>query len=217
VGQKVNPIGLRVGITRPWSSVWYSKKKYGEFLAEDTRIRKYITKKFENVGVSKVDIERTSSAVRVKIYAKRRGLIVGKKGAGVETLRDEIKVECKIKTAELAIDIMDVKKPDTDAKLLALDVKSQLERRISFRRAMKKVMSTAIKAGAKGIKVSVSGRLGGADMARTERYHEGRVPLHTLRADIDYATAEALTAYGITGVKVWVFKGDTILESDQRA
>lgn len=212
MGQKVNPIGFRVGVNRPWSSQWYAKHDYAELLQEDLRIRKFILKKFESAGVSKVDIERAASNLKINIHSSRPGIIIGKKGAGAETLKEEIKRLCKIRSAEPSLNVFEVKKPDLDARLVADGIKNQLERRVSFRRAMKKAIANAIKAGAKGIKVSCSGRLGGADMSRTEAYREGRVPLHTLRADIDYGTAEALTTYGITGIKVWIFKGD-ILDS----
>jgi len=213
VGQKVNPIGFRVGINKPWSSVWYAKRDYAAYLLEDMRIREYIQKKFESAGVSRVDIERASSNLKVNIHSSRPGIIIGKRGAGAETLKDELVRKCKIKSGEPALNVFEVKRPDLDAKLVALSIKTQLERRVSFRRAMKKAMANATKAGAKGIKVSVSGRLGGADMSRTERYREGRVPLHTIRADIDYGTAEALTTYGLIGIKVWIFKGDTVIEA----
>jgi small subunit ribosomal protein S3 len=212
VGQKVNPIGFRLGVNKPWSSTWYANKDYSKFLQEDLRIRSYIDKKFESAGVARVDVERASSNLKINIYSSRPGIIIGKRGAGAETLRDELKVVCKIASGEPTINVFEVKKPDLDAKLVALNVKSQLERRVSFRRAMKKSISTAIKNGAKGIKISCSGRLGGADMSRTERYMEGRVPLHTLRADIDYARAEALTTYGLLGIKVWIFRGDVFTE-----
>ncbi len=213
MGQKVNPIGFRVGINKPWASTWYAGRNYGALLQEDIRIRSYITKKYESAGVAKVEIERASSKLTVNVHSSRPGIIIGKRGAGAEGLRDELRKSCKIKSGEPTINVFEVKRPDLDATLVAQGIAGQLIRRVSFRRAMKKAMTSAIKAGAKGIKVSLSGRLGGADMSRTERYHEGRVPLHTLRADIDYGTAEALTTYGLTGVKVWIFKGDTIIES----
>ncbi len=210
MGQKVNPIGFRVGINKPWSSVWYARNNYADLLQEDIRIRKFIEKKFDSAGVARVDIERAAQNIRINIHSSRPGIIIGKKGAGAETLKDEIKKICKIKSGEPTLNVYEVKKPDLDAKLVALGVKQQLERRVSFRRAMKKSMASVIKAGAKGVKVSVAGRLAGADIARTERYKEGRVPLHTIRADIDYGTAEALTTYGLIGIKVWVFRGDVL-------
>ena len=208
MGQKVNPIGFRVGINKPWSSNWFSRHNYAELLKEDMRIRKYIGKKFDSAGVARVDIERAAQKLTINIHSSRPGIIIGKKGAGAETLKDQIKRLCQIQSGDTSLNVFEVKKPDLDANLVALNIKSQLERRVSFRRAMKKVMASSMKAGAKGIKVSCSGRLGGADMSRTERYMEGRVPLHTLRADIDYGTAEAQTTYGVIGIKVWVFRGD---------
>lgn len=210
MGQKVNPIGYRLGTTRTWDSRWYAKGNYAELLQEDVRIRKYINKKFDSAGVSKIEIERAAKNLKVNIYSSRPGIIIGKKGAGAEALKNDLAKHCKITSAEPTLNVYEVKKPDLDAKLVADNVKQQLERRVSFRRAMKKVIASAIKGGAKGIKVQLSGRLGGADMARTERYREGRVPLHTIRADIDYGTAEALTTYGITGIKVWVYKGEIL-------
>lgn len=214
MGQKVHPIGFRVGVNRPWSSQWYARHNYAENITEDMRIRKFIEKKFASAGVSKVDIERAASNLKINIYSSRPGIIIGKKGAGAESLKEELKRLCKINSAEPSLNVFEVKKPDLDACLVADSIKSQLERRVSFRRAMKKAMANAVKAGAKGIRVQCSGRLGGADMSRVERYMEGRVPLHTLRADIDYGTAEALTTYGITGIKVWIFKGDIIVDGN---
>jgi small subunit ribosomal protein S3 len=175
---------------------------------EDVRIRKYINKKFDSAGISKVEVERAAKNLTVNIYSSRPGIIIGKKGSGAETLKDELVKICKISSGEPVLNVYEVKKPDLEARLLADSVRQQLERRVSFRRAMKKTIGAAIKAGAKGVKIQCSGRLGGADMSRTERYMEGRVPLHTLRADIDYSTAEAMTTYGIIGVKVWVFRGE---------
>ncbi len=210
MGQKVNPIGFRLGVNRTWSSNWFASQNYAKLLQEDLRIRKYIHEKFDAAGIARVDIERAASNLKVNIYSSRPGIIIGKRGAGAEGLKDELKRICKITSGEPSLNVFEVKKPDLDATLVAISIKSQLERRVSFRRAMKKAMQASVKAGAKGIKVSLSGRLGGADMSRTERYMEGRVPLHTLRADIDYGTAEALTTYGLTGVKVWIFKGDIL-------
>ncbi len=209
MGQKVNPIGFRLGTTRTWSSRWYAgKREYASNLMEDVRIRKYINKKFDSAGISKVEVERAAKNLTVNIYSSRPGIIIGKKGSGAETLKDELVKICKISSGEPVLNVYEVKKPDLEARLLADSVRQQLERRVSFRRAMKKTIGAAIKAGAKGVKIQCSGRLGGADMSRTERYMEGRVPLHTLRADIDYSTAEAMTTYGIIGVKVWVFRGE---------
>ncbi|MFW7378071.1 MAG: 30S ribosomal protein S3 [Oligoflexus sp.] len=210
MGQKVNPIGFRTGVTRPWASRWYAKHDYAKFLQEDMRIRAYILKKYESAGVSRVEIERAAANMRVNIYSSRPGIIIGKKGAGAESLKEELVRLCKITSGDPSVNVYEVQKPDTDANLVAQSIKQQLQRRVSFRRAMKKSIGAAIKAGAKGIKVGCSGRLGGADMSRVERYREGRVPLHTLRADIDYGTAEAMTTYGIIGIKVWIFKGDIL-------
>jgi small subunit ribosomal protein S3 len=209
LGQKVNPIGFRLGTTKTWSSKWYAgKKDYATNLMEDVRIRKYITKKFDAAGVARVEIERAAKNLTVNIYSSRPGIIIGKKGAGAESLKEELVRIAKIQSGEPVLNVFEVKKPDQEATLLADNVRQQLERRVSFRRAMKKVIGQAIKAGAKGVKIQCSGRLGGADMSRTERYMEGRVPLHTLRADIDYGTAEAYTTFGLIGVKVWVFRGE---------
>ncbi len=212
MGQKVNPIGFRTGISRPWASRWYAKNDYAKFLHEDMRIREYIFKKFESAGVSKVEIERAAANMRVNIFSSRPGIIIGKKGAGAESLKDELVKICKLSSGDPNVNVYEIQKPDADANLAAQSIKQQLIRRVSFRRAMKKVIASAIKAGAKGIKVSCSGRLGGADMSRIEKYREGRVPLHTLRADIDYGTAEALTTYGLIGIKVWIYKGDILAD-----
>ncbi len=212
MGQKVNPIGFRTGITRPWASRWYAKNDYAKFLHEDLRIREYIFKKFDSAGVSKVEIERAAANMRVNIFSSRPGIIIGKKGAGAESLKDELVKICKLSSGDPNVNVFEIQKPDADANLAAQSIKQQLVRRVSFRRAMKKVIASAIKAGAKGIKVSCSGRLGGADMSRIEKYREGRVPLHTLRADIDYGTAEALTTYGLIGIKVWIYKGDILAD-----
>ena len=210
MGQKVNPIGFRIGINRTWSAQWYSRHDYAKLLQEDLRIRKYISKKFDAAGVANVEIERAARNLKINIHSSRPGIIIGKKGAGAEALRDQIKRICKIASGDPVINVFDIKKPDLNAAIVADNVKQQLERRVSFRRAMKKSISQSVKNGAKGIKVTCSGRLGGADMARREQYKEGRVPLHTLRAEIDYATAEAKTTYGIIGIKVWIFKGEVL-------
>lgn len=210
MGQKVNPIGFRTGISRPWASRWYARHDYAKFLQEDLRIRDYIEKKFDSAGVSRVEIERAAANMRVNIYSSRPGIIIGKKGAGAESLKEQLVKICKIDSGDPSVNVYEVPKPDLDASLVAQSIKQQLQRRVSFRRAMKKALGAATKAGAKGIRVSCAGRLGGADMSRTERYREGRVPLHTLRADIDYGTAEALTTYGIIGIKVWIFKGEKL-------
>lgn len=211
MGQKVNPVGFRVGITRPSASRWYAKHDYAKFVMEDMRIREYITKKFDAAGVSRVEIERAAANMRVNIHSSRPGIIIGKKGAGADSLKADLVKVCKI-SGDPAVNVFEIQKPDADATLVAQGIKQQLLRRVSFRRAMKKGIASAIKAGAKGIKVQVSGRLGGADMSRVEKYREGRVPLHTLRADIDYGTAEALTTFGLIGIKVWVYKGDILVD-----
>lgn len=210
MGQKVHPVGLRLGVIKTWSSRWYASANYANFVKEDVAIRAYIDKKFAAAGVARVEIERAAKNLKINIHSSRPGIIIGKKGAGAEALKDELVRICNIKSAEPSLNVYEVKKPDTDAKIVADSIRQQLERRVSFRRAMKKAISSAIKGGAKGIKVQCSGRLGGADMSRVERYHEGRVPLHTLRADIDYGTAEALTTFGLIGVKVWIFTGEVL-------
>lgn len=210
MGQKVNPVGFRLGVIKTWSSRWYATRRYADFVKEDILIRKYIQDKFAAAGISRIEIERAAKNVKINIHSSRPGIIIGKKGAGAESLKEELLKHCKINSSEPVVNVYEVKKPDLDAQLVAESVKQQLERRVSFRRAMKKALSTTMKAGAKGIKVQCSGRLGGADMSRVERYHEGRVPLHTIRADIDYATAEALTTYGLIGVKVWICHGEIL-------
>ncbi len=210
MGQKVNPIGYRLGVIKGWQSTWYATTKYAEFLKSDQIVRDYIHKKFKTAGVSKVEIERAAKSIKLNIHTSRPGIIIGKKGAGAEALKGELSGLGALKDTELVLNVYEIKKPDLDAVLLADMIRQSLERRVSFRRAMKKAMSNAMKAGAKGAKVQCSGRLGGADMSRVERYHEGQVPLHTLRANIDYGTSEALTTFGLTGVKVWVYKGEVL-------
>lgn len=210
MGQKVNPIGLRLGIIKTWDSKWYATKKYSELLKADEMIRKFIYKKFNTAGVAKVEIKRASKLLWVNIHTSRPGIIIGKKGAGIDTLKDQLARLVKSAKSELNLNVYEVKKPELNAVLVADSIKQQLERRVSFRRAMKKAIAGTMKSGAKGIKVQCSGRLGGADMSRVERYREGRVPLHTLRADIDYGTAEALTTYGLIGIKIWIFKKEIL-------
>ena len=208
MGQKVHPISFRLGYIRTWDSRWYAEKDYPQLLIEDLRMRDYLKKKLHHAGVSKIEIERAASKAKkakVSIYTARPGIIIGKKGAEVENLRKELQ---KMTRKEIFINIQEVKRAEIDAQLVAENVALQLERRVGFRRAMKKAVSSAMKLGAKGIKVAVAGRLGGAEMARREWYREGRVPLHTIRADIDYGLAESHTTYGIIGVKVWIFKGE---------
>lgn len=207
MGQKVNPIGLRLGIVKTWESRWFSSKKYSDYILEDYNIRKFIKKKLHHAGITRIEIERSSKRVRLRIYTARPGIVIGKKGAEIEQLKKEL--EKKI-SQEALIDIQEVRKPEIDAQLVAENVALQIERRVAFRRAMKRGVSSAMRFGAKGVKIICAGRLGGAEMARTEWYKEGRVPLHTLRADIDYGFTEAKTTYGIIGVKVFIFKGEIL-------
>ena len=207
MGQKVNPIGLRLGITRGWESTWYADKGYAKYLLEDQKIKKFLKKRLFHAGIARINVERTGEKVRVKLHTARPGIIIGKKGVEIEALKQELD---KLTNRESVIDIQEVRRPEADAQLVAENVAMQLERRVAFRRAMKKAVNTALRFGVKGIKISCSGRLGGAEMARREWYREGRVPLHTLRADIDYGLAEAKTTYGIIGVKVWIFKGEVL-------
>ena len=213
MGQKVNPHGIRLGINKTWSSRWFSKSEYTKLLHQDLEIKKYVEKKLKNASISKVNIERAAKKLRLSIYSSRPGIIIGKKGADIETLKNKL---AKMSNLEVFLDIKEVRKPEVEAKLVAENIANQLEKRISFRRAMKKAVQSAMRLGAKGVKVVCSGRLGGAEIARTEKYHEGSVPLHTLRGDIDYATAEAETTYGICGIKVWINKGE-ILSKDPYA
>jgi small subunit ribosomal protein S3 len=208
MGQKTNPIGFRLGVTRTWDSRWFSKKDYATLLHEDLKIRKVLKAKLYQAGISKIEIERAANKVKVNIYSARPGLIIGKKGSGVDQLREEV---AGLTKNELLLNILEVRKPEIDATLVSESIGAQLEKRVAFRRAMKKAMATAIKMGVRGIKVRVSGRLGGAEIARTEGYSEGSIPLHTLRADIDYGTAEARTTYGVIGIKTWIYKGDVPL------
>jgi small subunit ribosomal protein S3 len=208
MGQKTNPIGFRLGITRTWDSRWFAKKNYAELLHEDIKIKKFLKKKLYQAGISKIEIERAANKVKVNIYSARPGLIIGKKGSGVDQLREEVQALTK---NELLLNVLEVRKPEIDATLVSESIGAQLEKRVAFRRAMKKALATAIKMGVRGIKVRVSGRVGGAEIARTEGYSEGSIPLHTLRADIDYGTAEAHTTYGIIGIKTWIYKGDVPL------
>ncbi len=207
MGQKVNPIGFRLGVNKTWDSKWYREAGYAQWLKEDIAIRKFVTTNFKAAGISRVNIERAASNCKVGVWAARPGLLIGKKGVGIEQLKNDLQ---KNSTSEIFLNIHEVRKPEADAQLIAENVAQQLERRVAFRRAMKKVMSTAQKFGVKGIRVAVSGRLGGAEMSRREWYREGRVPLHTLRADIDYGFAQAMTTYGVIGCKVWLFKGEVM-------
>lgn len=214
MGQKVNPIGLRLNITRSWESIWYADKDYASNLKEDHEIRGYLKKRLYHAGVSRIVIERTGEKLRVKLFTARPGIVIGKKGSEIENLKKDIQKKFK---RETLIDIQEVRRPEADAQLVAENIAMQLERRIAFRRAMKKSINSALRFGVKGIKISCAGRLGGAEMSRTEWFKEGRVPLHTLRADIDYGTAEAKTTYGIIGVKVWIFKGEVLEDQEMSA
>jgi small subunit ribosomal protein S3 len=207
MGQKVHPIGFRVGITRGWASTWYADKDYCRFLAEDLKIRAHVKDKLSSAGISKVIIERAANKTKIFIHAAKPGVILGKRATGLDALRSELQAKS---STEVFVHIMEVRKVETDAALVADNIAAQLVKRVSFRRAMKKSITQAQRAGAKGIKIMCSGRLGGAEMSRKEWYREGRVPLHTLRADVDYGFAEAHTTYGIIGVKVWIFKGEII-------
>ena len=207
MGQKVNPHGIRVGVIKDWDSKWYAEADFADNLVEDHKIRKFLKKKLYNSGVSKIEIERASDRVKVIIYTAKPGVVIGKGGAEIEKLKAEVQ---KLTEKKLFVDIKEVKRPERDAQLVAENIAQQLENRVSFRRAMKSTMGRSMKAGVKGIKTSCSGRLGGADMARTEFYSEGTIPLQTLRADIDYGFAEANTTYGKVGVKVWIYKGEIL-------
>jgi small subunit ribosomal protein S3 len=211
LGQKVNPIGLRLGIVKTWESRWFGGKNYASYIFEDQKLRKYVKQKLYHAGVSRIEIERSARRIRLRIFTARPGIVIGKKGAEIAQLKKEIE---KLTVHEVLIDIQEVRKPEVDAQLVAENVATQLERRVAFRRAMKRAVQSALRFGALGVKVICAGRLGGAEIARTEWYREGRVPLHTLRADIDYGTAEARTTYGVVGVKVTIFKGE-VLRRDQ--
>lgn len=212
MGQKVNPIGLRLGIVKTWESRWYAGKSYADYIFEDYNIRKFIKNKLYHAGISRVEIERSSTKrVRLKIFTARPGIVIGKKGAEIDQLRKQLE---KMISHEVLIDIQEVRKPEIDAQLVAENVALQIIRRVAFRRAMKRSVSSAMRFGANGVKIICSGRLGGAEMARTEWYREGRVPLHTLRADIDYGFVNARTTYGIVGVKVFIFKGEILKKDD---
>jgi small subunit ribosomal protein S3 len=207
LGQKVNPIGLRLGIVKTWDSRWYAEKVYAKFLQEDILVRRYIKRRLYHAGISRVEIERTANRAKITIRASRPGIIIGQKGVEIEKLQKEIQ---RMTQREISINIQEVRRVEADAQLVAENVALQLERRVAFRRAMKKSVTASLKFGAQGIKIACSGRLGGAEIARSEWYREGRVPLHTLRADIDYGFSEARTTYGAIGIKVWVYKGDVL-------
>ncbi|KPK99913.1 MAG: 30S ribosomal protein S3 [candidate division Zixibacteria bacterium SM23_73_3] len=212
MGQKTNPIGLRLGIIKTWTSRWFSDRKFSDFLKEDLIIRRYTEKRLEHAGIAAIDIIRAPRKVTLDIHTARPGIVIGRRGAEVDKLKEELQLLTK---KEIAINIIEVKKPELSAKLVAESIAKQLEGRVSFRRAMKKSITSTMKMGAQGVKISCGGRLAGAEIARTEKYMEGRVPLHTLRADIDYATATAHTTYGCIGVKVWIFKGEILGSKDE--
>jgi small subunit ribosomal protein S3 len=216
MGQKVNPNGIRLGIVKNHTSVWYADKKhYADYLLNDLQVRDYLRERLAQASISRIDIERPAQTARITIHTARPGIVIGKKGEDVERLRKDV---AKLMKVPVHINIEEIRKPELDALLVAQNVAQQLERRVQFRRAMRRVIQNALRLGAKGIKVRVAGRLGGAEIARSEVYHEGRVPLHTLRADVDYATAEAKTTYGVLGVKVWIFKGEVIgTQEEQQA
>jgi len=214
MGQKVNPIGLRLKVNRTWGSIWYASSDYADKLHQDLNIRKLVKKSLANAGISQISIERPAKKVRVVIHAARPGMVIGRKGSDIEVLKKSIE---KLTSSETSINIIEVRKPELDSKIVADSIAQQLEKRIAFRKAAKRAVQSAMRMGAKGIRVNVSGRLGGAEIARTEWYREGRVPLHTLRAEIDYATSEASTTYGVIGVKVWIYKGDTGIDAINEA
>ncbi len=211
MGQKVNPIGLRLGIVKTWDSRWYAGKNYADYILEDHKIRKFIKKKLYHAGISRIEIERSAKRVRLRIFTARPGIVIGKKGSEIEQLKKDLE---KLISQEVLIDIQEVRKPEIDAQLVAENVALQIERRVAFRRAMKRGVSSAMRFGAQGVKIICAGRLGGAEMARTEWYKEGRVPLHTLRADIDYGFTEAKTTYGLIGIKVFIFNGEILKKQD---
>jgi len=213
VGQKTHPLGFRLGIIRTWSSKWYEEKNYAKWLHEDLKLKRYIKKKLYHAGVSHIEVERAANKAKVKIHTARPGIVIGKRGAGVEALKKEVQ---RLTDNDVFLDIQEVRKAEVNAQLVAENIATQLERRIAFRRAMKKAVQTSMKFGAQGIKVHCAGRLGGGEMSRTETYRDGRVPLHTLRADIDYGFAEAKTASGIIGVKCWIYKGEVLNPRDRR-
>ncbi len=217
MGQKVNPISMRLGINRTWNSRWFAGKDYPDYVLEDHKIRKFLKKKLYHAGISKIEIERSSKRLKLRIFSARPGIVIGKKGSEIEALKKEL--EKQVASQEVMVDIQEVRKPELDAQLVAENVANQLVRRVAFRRAMKRCVSSAMRFGAQGVKIICSGRLGGAEMSRTEWYKEGRIPLHTLRADIDYGLAVAETTYGTIGIKVYIFKGEILndrLAADQR-
>lgn len=213
MGQKVNPIGLRLGIVKTWDSRWYAEKgKYAKYVLEDFKLRKFLKKKLFHAGISKIEIERSNQRVRLRVFTARPGIVIGKKGAEIEQIKKDL---TNLVDQDITIDIQEVRKPELDAQLVAENVALQLERRVAFRRAMKRGISSAMRFGAQGVKIMAAGRLGGAEMARREWYREGRMPLHTLRADIDYGYTEARTTYGVIGIKVFIFKGEILKKNSE--
>ncbi len=213
MGQKVHPIGFRVGILQGWESVWFAEKEYAALLHDDIRIREFIKKRLYHAGIAKIEIERAGNKAKINIYTARPGIVIGKKGAEIEKLKEEL---AKGRDREVYLNIHEVRRPDLDGQLVSENIALQLERRVAFRRAMKETVARAVRMGAQGIKVRCSGRLGGAEIARTEWYREGRVPLHTLRADISYGVAEARTTYGVIGVKAWIFRGEILTKEEEQ-
>ncbi len=214
MGQKVHPTGFRLGIVKTWESRWYADKKYAEYILEDYELRRFIKKKLQHAGIAKIEIERSAKRIKLRIFAARPGIIIGKKGSEIAILKKEIE---KTVSRDISIDIQEVRKPETDAQLVSENVALQLQKRVAFRRAMKRGIASAMRFGAQGIKIICSGRLGGAEMARTEVYKEGRIPLHTLRADIDYGFTTARTTYGAIGIKVFIFKGEILKDDNKTA
>ncbi|NLF25544.1 MAG: 30S ribosomal protein S3 [Deltaproteobacteria bacterium] len=212
MGQKVNPIGMRVGVIETWRSRWFAPKEFAKYVGEDIKIRHYVKSRLQNAGISEIEIERTAARVKINIFSAKPGLVIGKKGKDIEDLRRQLK---DLVGVDVSLNIIEARKADTNAQLVAENVAFQLERRVNFRRAAKEAVTRAMRMGGEGVKVAVAGRLNGADIARGEHYREGRIPLHTLRAEIDYGTAEAHTAYGLIGVKTWVFKGEKFSEGEQ--
>ncbi len=211
MGQKVNPIGIRLKITRTWDSKWFATREYPKFIHEDHKVRKHVKKRMYHAGISKIELERAANRLRVRIHTARPGIVIGKKGVEIESLKRSLQ---QLTKGPVLIDITEVRRPELDAQLVAENVAAQLTRRVSFRRAMKRAVGMALKFGAQGIRIACSGRLGGAEMARREWYLQGRVPLHTLRADIDYGFTQGLTTYGVIGVKVWIFKGEVLPDKE---
>jgi len=214
VGQKTHPFGFRLGVIRTWSSKWYEEKNYAKWLHQDLAIKRFLKKKLANAAVASIEVERAANKAKVKVFTARPGMVIGKGGAGIDGLRRDVQ---KLTDNDVFIDVVDVRRAELNAQLVAENIATQLERRVAFRRAMKKAVQTAMKFGAKGIRVQSAGRLGGAEMSRREWYREGRVPLHTLRADIDYGFAEARTTYGAIGIKVWIYKGEVLARRERRA